>query len=61
MPFVGHTPPPPPACRDPQHDPPRSIVLEEGEHVWECPGCKQQQRLVVPPKATCMFQDWSTK
>jgi hypothetical protein len=46
VPFVEHVPPSP-ACRDPRHDPPGSVVLKPGVHVWRCPACDQVQRIHV--------------
>ena len=40
-------------CKDPEHNPPGHIVLEPGVHVWKCPSCGQEQRVVVRPRPTC--------
>lgn len=35
------------ACRNPSHNPPMHIVLEDGIYEWTCPGCKQTQTFTV--------------
>lgn len=29
-------------CRDPEHKPPRMIVLAPGKHTYVCPACGQE-------------------
>ncbi len=35
-------------CMHPEHNPPSHMVLQPGLHVWVCPGCGQEQQIVVP-------------
>lgn len=35
-------------CRNEAHKPPGMIVLPPGLHVWVCPGCGQESRVVIP-------------
>ena len=52
MPFIDHKPPPPPPCRSTEHDPPGMIVLEAGEHTWQCPACGHKTTFTVQ-RAIC--------
>lgn len=47
MPFIDHDPPPPPACRHPEHNPPGAIALPAGRHTWQCPGCGDTQIVTI--------------
>jgi len=44
------------ACRHPEHEPPKMIVLRPGTYEWECPGCGEKQIVVVPEGPT-----WSAR
>lgn len=35
-------------CFNSQHNPPPTIVLFPGVHVWKCPGCGHITRFEVP-------------
>jgi hypothetical protein len=47
MPFVDYTPPAQ-ACRHPEHDPPKMIVLPAGAHTYQCPACGHTTTFHVP-------------
>lgn len=36
-------------CSHPEHDPPQHMVLKPGTHVWICPGCGNEQKIIVLP------------
>ncbi len=40
MPFISHKPISHiDRCKDPEHNPPNSIVLKPGTHEYQCPKC----------------------
>lgn len=34
-------------CKSPEHNPPPLMVYPPVEHVWKCPECGQEQRVLV--------------
>lgn len=38
----------PPPCLHSEHNPPMNVVLEPGEYEWECPGCGEKTRFIIP-------------
>lgn len=46
MPFIKHVKPKE-ICRNPEHEPPGMIVLEDGVHTWQCPGCGETTTFTV--------------
>lgn len=48
MPFVKYKPfEQADTCTHSGHNPPGHIVLEEGEHTYECPACHKQTVIVI--------------
>jgi len=48
MPFTDYEPPPKKrVCRNPEHNPPRMLVLQEGTHTYKCPSCGETQTFTV--------------
>jgi hypothetical protein len=55
MPFIDYKdyeykpwkPMPKPPCNNPEHNPPSHIVLQPGEHTYQCPGCGEKVTFVV--------------
>lgn len=48
MPFIDYQPPTDAKpCQHPRHNPPGMVVLPEGVHSYQCPGCGTVQEIRV--------------
>ena len=55
MPFIfnSNNAPFPVPCRDAEHEPPSTIMLQDGTYTWECPNCKKVTHFIINSGIYC--------